>query len=347
MSTHQKKSPYCLNCGEEFFHDESYCPSCGQENKDSRMPLRVFLGDFFSSFLNFDAVFFRTVPVFLARPGLLTLAFNGGRRKSYIHPIKLYLLMSLFYFFVFGLVVPRNALDVTVMSTEGKLTPEAERRLAEIRVSLSEEELVEFDSVVNKGVIQTVKQLWPQSADVLGEEQLDWRTLKLMAIDPSVSDEEFEEVYAGYRYHIGTKFSTSKIRAFIANSGLFISGVARNLPIMMFFLLPFFALILQLLYVRGSFYFVEHLIHGLHLHSFAYLIYGVAISWDFWIDHYSEQVLAIAFLLVSSYAYFSMKKVYEQGKFKTLIKFLLLGTCYLLFLLLGLIIEVYVTLLLF
>ncbi|MGY6523547.1 MAG: DUF3667 domain-containing protein [Mongoliitalea sp.] len=346
MKADDRKLPYCLNCGEEFHQDENFCPSCGQENKDSRMPLVVFIEDFFSTFLNFDTIFLRTAPAFITKPGALTLAFNEGRRKHYIQPIKLYLLMSLFYFFVFGLVIPGNLLDQALMNTVGSFTAGVDGRLAEIRKNLSAQEQLEFDSLINKGALQTIQEIWPQVTDSLNQERVDWRELKLLAIDPDVSDEDFQTAYAKSKFYFDFNFTTSKIRAFIANSNVFINGVARNLPVMMFFILPFFALILQLLYVRGDFYFVEHLIHGLHLHAFAYFLYGLAISWGFIVDHYNEQVLGWAFILVSIYAYFSMKKVYGQGWFKTLLKFLTLGSFYLLFLLLGLIVEIYITLLL-
>ncbi|UJP64705.1 DUF3667 domain-containing protein [Mongoliitalea daihaiensis] len=346
MPADDRKLPYCLNCGEEFHQDENFCPACGQENKDSRMPIFVFLEDFFSTFLNFDTIFIRTVPAFITKPGALTLAFNEGRRRHFIQPIKLYLLMSLFYFFVFGLLIPKDVLDQAMMGSREGSPISMNGQFAEIRENLSEAERVEFDSLINKGALESVQTIWPQLAESINEQRVDWKELKFLAIDPLVSDEEFEEVFINSRFHLQHNLSISKIRAFIANSSFFINGVARNLPVMMFFILPFFALILQLLYVRGGFYFVEHLIHGLHLHAFAYFLYGLAISWGFVVDQYSEQVLGWSFILVSIYAYFSMKKVYGQGWFKTLVKFLFLGLFYLLFLLLGLILEVYITLLL-
>jgi hypothetical protein len=346
MPSDNRKLPYCLNCGEEFHKNENFCPSCGQENKDSKMPLLVFIEDFFSTFLNFDTIFIRTLPAFVSKPGTLTLAFNEGRRKYFIQPIKLYLLMSLFYFFVFGLVIPKNVLDQTMMGMSDDLQIQMNGQLATIRENLADSEKADFDSLISTGKIEILQKNWPQVKESLGDHRVDWRKLKFLAIDPSVSDETFEKAFKESKFHIQHNLSIAKIRSFIANSSFFISGVAQNLPIMMFFILPFFALILQLVYVRGSYYFVEHLVHGLHLHAFAYFIYGLAISWSFIVEHYGEHVLAWSFILVSIYAYFSMKKVYGQGWFKTLLKFLFLGFFYGFFLLLGLVIEIYLTLIL-
>lgn len=346
MSSAQRKLPYCLNCGEEFHTQENFCPSCGQENKDSRMPILVFIEDFFSTFLNFDTIFIRTLPAFITKPGTLTLVFNEGRRRYYIQPIKLYLLMSLFYFFVFGLVIPKNVLDQTMMGVSEDVQIQLNGRLAVIRENLSESDKADFDSLVNAGGVESLQTKWPQVMESFGEHKVDWRKLKFLAIDPSVSDEAFEKAFKESKFNVQHNLGIAKIRSFISNSSFFINGVAQNLPVMMFFILPFFALILQLLYLRGSYYFVEHLVHGLHLHAFAYFLYGFAITWSFIAEQYASHVLSWSFILVSVYAYFSMKKVYGQGWFKTFIKFLSLGFFYVFCLLLGLVVEIYVTLLL-
>lgn len=67
--------------------------------------------EFISSLFNFETVFFRTIPAFLFSPGKLTIEFNEGKRRKYINPIRLYLIASLFYFFVIALVVPNDIVD--------------------------------------------------------------------------------------------------------------------------------------------------------------------------------------------------------------------------------------------
>ena len=166
-------------------------------------------------------------------------------------------------------------------------------------------------------------------------------------MDPNVSDAEFGESIENRIIHMEGFIDIRKQRFFIANSNLFISGVARNLPVMMFLLLPFFALILYLLQFRRGNFFVEHLIHGLHLHSFAYFIYGMAILLLVIFKGLTSSIVLWSFVLVSVYAYFSFKRVYHQGWGKTFFKFFLLGFVYLFILLLGFISEIYITLLLF
>jgi len=106
----------------------------------------------------------------------------------------------------------------------------------------------------------------------------------------------------------------------------------NNLPVMMTFMLPIFALILKLLYVRRKTLYIKHLVHALHLHSFAYLMYGITLLFTAYVtDGYetlNDWILLITFVLVSAYAYMSFMKVYQQGWFKTLAKFNMLGMLY-------------------
>lgn len=103
---------------------------------------------------------------------------------------------------------------------------------------------------------------------------------------------------------------------------------------------------LYLFYIRSDKYYVEHLVQALHLYSMAYLLYGIAILWVVSAGSNSANVVLGAFFLVSLYTYFSIKKVYGQGWVKTLLKFFILGFIYLIFLAIGFVIEIYITLML-
>ena len=52
----------------------------------------------------------------------------------------------------------------------------------------------------------------------------------------------------------------------------FVSALLGDIPKMMFFLLPLFAVSLKLLYLRTKRLYVEHLIFLLHVHAFAFLL---------------------------------------------------------------------------
>lgn len=337
-----RKLNHCLNCGEDFQNNENYCPTCGQENKDKRVSLGLFISDFISNYLNFDTTFFKTIPVFLFKPGKLTNEYNEGRRRKYIQPIRLYLIFSLFYFFIFGWVIPKNFLDDVMNGSLANLIE---------KDSLKENPQLKDVDPEDRAVLDSLFSSYGQVNQKLSTSDTTtrtygWKELKILAIDPEVDNDQFNAALQNSSFTIINRISIGKKRAFIANSSLFISGVARNLPLMMFVLLPFFALILKLLYFRHEKYYVEHLIHGLNLHSFAYFIYGLTILWVVYIEWKAGSIIFGGFLLVTVYAYFSLKRVYNQGWFKTFFKFTLLGSVYFNLLILGLLGESYITLLL-
>ncbi len=101
MPTQLPPKTICLNCNYEVKTENKYCPSCGQENANKRISLRLLLQDAISTAFNFESRVFKTIPLFLFYPGRLTNEFLDGKRVRYMHPFKIYLLSSLLFFFVF------------------------------------------------------------------------------------------------------------------------------------------------------------------------------------------------------------------------------------------------------
>ena len=63
------------------------------------------------------------------------------------------------------------------------------------------------------------------------------------------------------------RIALQRVKVERSDERYFAGHVIKKLPIMMFLLLPLFALLLKLLYVRQKKLYIIHLIHALHLHS--------------------------------------------------------------------------------
>jgi hypothetical protein len=356
-----RKLDECLNCGKELSESDNFCSNCGQENKNQNVSILRFVQDFISNYLNFETVFFQTLPAFIFYPGKLTNTFNEGKRRKYIHPIRLYLISSLFYFFVAALAIPKDVLD-RFMS--GDLTPEQINEDTGGMVKLNLEAGKTLDSLNKSGELdglsqlglnldstqmnfQNVEGLNKTVEDSINRGKRDWREIRKLAVDLEVSDSAFDTAISKTSFNIFPVLDSEQKRRFVANSGLFISSAVQNLPIMMFILLPFFAFLLWILYIRSKKYYVEHLIHGLHLHSFAYIIYGLGILWIFETEIGIAPVYFICFAGVTTYAYLSLMNVSKQGWFKTLIKFWTLGLFYIIALAMAATLELYISLITF
>ena len=103
MIYRRRKHSECLNCRAKLDSVYNYCPLCGQENTDNKVNFKTLVVDFFNNYLSLDSRFGKSFKPFLLKPGLLTNEFIVGHRVSFMHPIRLYLVMSLFYFFVISL----------------------------------------------------------------------------------------------------------------------------------------------------------------------------------------------------------------------------------------------------
>ena len=120
---HRRKDNHCLNCNLRVESIYNYCPQCGQENTNNKVSVLELLKDLYDDYLTFDSRFFRSLKPFILQPGALTNAFNEGHRIKYVHPVRFYLLISLFYFFVFTHVfdfenLPFNKLGHTISQAD-------------------------------------------------------------------------------------------------------------------------------------------------------------------------------------------------------------------------------------
>jgi len=98
MSGHYRKEKNCLNCGHQVeFH---YCSSCGQPNLELREPFWHFIGHSIAHYFHFESKFWQTLVPLLTKPGQLTLDYLAGKRARYIHPVSLYIFISIVYFLI-------------------------------------------------------------------------------------------------------------------------------------------------------------------------------------------------------------------------------------------------------
>ena len=104
-----KKKKLCPNCENSFNVDYDFCPHCGQKNKDIKLGFKYLISDFLSGSLNIDSKFFKTFRYLLFRPAFLSQEFIKGKYNSYLSPIRMYLLVSLVYFFILSVTTSESS----------------------------------------------------------------------------------------------------------------------------------------------------------------------------------------------------------------------------------------------
>ena len=96
-------------------------------------------------------------------------------------------------------------------------------------------------------------------------------------------------------------------------------------PTLMFLLLPIFALVLKLLYLRRGRYYAEHFVFLLHVHSFVFVLATLMLLVRKYVAGWLE-LLLVGWILV--YIFLALRRVYGQGRLKTFVKYWILGWMY-------------------
>ncbi len=110
MSIHKKrrKVEICHNCHTILSLENNFCPHCGQENHDLKVPLGHLAFEVFEGFTHFDTKFYNTMRAIFTSPGKITKDFLEGRRGRYVPPVRLYFLISFVFFLGLGSIVDRE-----------------------------------------------------------------------------------------------------------------------------------------------------------------------------------------------------------------------------------------------
>jgi hypothetical protein len=98
MKKHYRHDKNCLNCGAEL--QGHFCHQCGQENLEVKEPFWHFFSHSISHYFHFDDKFFSTIRPLLTQPGYLTQQYLEGKRTRFLHPVSMYIFVSIVYFLV-------------------------------------------------------------------------------------------------------------------------------------------------------------------------------------------------------------------------------------------------------
>lgn len=378
----RRKSNGCLNCGSQLDSVYNYCPLCGQENTDNNISFGQLMADFFSNYFALDSRFTHSIKPFFIKPGYLTNKFNVGERMSYANPIRLYLIVSLFFFFIFSGVgkkmisddnggvivstsnsadnVPSSIGDIDSLNIQEldilknkmgfgfkpviKSLPKKDKKkiIDKIGVEAAAKYHIEPKDTVSQ---KKKKKSNEFDDDFLSDSKFNWDLFEdELKKNKDITDQQvYDSIYIGNASDLEQMVARQRVKVERTELEYFVGYALKNLPIMMFLLLPIFALILKLLYIRRKVLYIRHLVHALHLHAFAYLTYGITLLITFYLidggdsssaNDASDLINFFSFVLVSTYAYISFLKVYKQHWFKTLIKFNIHGMLYATFLML-------------
>ena len=337
----------CLNCHQKLPTAAVFCPNCGQKATTGLISLKEFLQNFLDNVFNLDSRIVQTLK-WLCIPAKLTKEYFKGKHKTYYHPIRLYLVLSLIFFATLNFIARMDDMMNFNIGDGGNLEETMAKEAHKIafleEIDTLSEQIILFQNPTTKAALDSLKirlaeDLEKDSFNItLGGVEKNFDYLDIVTLDGKELVEKYE--IEGFWNQILTK----QVIHFVHDQSSFGRQLMNNFPLMLLAMMPFLALFMKLLYVRKKRFYVEHLVLNFHHHSFAFLL----LTGLFLIpDAYREYFILPVVIAIFVFLYFTMKRYYEQGYAKTFFKFVLFNFFYLFSFLVVLFITFIISFLLF
>jgi hypothetical protein len=325
---------HCANCGAPL--EGAFCHACGQGVRSMIRPLHDIAGDVLDMVFNIDGRVLHTLPPLFARPGCLTLEYFAGRRTRYVAPFRLMFWLCLLAFFVSAMAfgdaamfdnaagTPRTA----VVNDKASTPPATSRTVGNAPAAAA---------APASGAVTPRQRPSDAQSDALSRIATGRDPVPSIRWLPDFANRRLQDMGERLKANVsalssGDQASQRQTMARIQ------AGVFSVLPQTMIVLIPLFALLLKGVYLFRRRLYMEHLIVALHSHAFLFLclLLGVgahllsiwltphaawlggplrALQWGLWL-------WAPVYLLIMQ------KRVYAQGWPMTVLKYAVVGWCY-------------------
>lgn len=363
---------HCENCGAVLLGETCY--NCGQPTKGLIRQFSAIIGDFADTVLNIDSRIIHTVGPLLFKPGFLSLEYFAGRRVRYVSPVRLLVFIAVITFLFAQWLTPdlqvsSNGDGPVVFDTDSSEF-DRDSTVADV-LKRRDAALAEIDQAVRRSPeVPGLSVTLSQSKDEV-RAAADRRIAQLQGTGKSTkppessASKEPEMNFDGQPWdpvkhplqvswlpasgnsllNKGVGRAKKNIMRVRQDPNLLKSAIFSTAPTTLFILVPVFALLLKILYLFKRRLYMEHVIVALHSHAFLCLnvllliVNGNLQDWlapksgllhsGFGIIEFALAVWMPVYLLLMQ------KRVYGQGWLMTVIKYSLLGFCYLILLSFG------------
>ncbi len=316
--------PACRNCGAAA--PGHYCPACGQETALALPAAGAFLREAAGRYVALDGRLARTLAHLAFRPGFLTREYFAGRRRRYIRPARLFLVLAIALFAVLRLASEASPGGAFVFD-DGDAASDASGDSAPTASVDTPAKPSVATAPTSPGGRAPVKAAATGDGGEVGLTDLGipWK-LRL--------DDEFRGTVVGPEGRVRDRLQHRLDRFNRMNrqerAEELLAAVLRYGPYALVALLPGFALLLQIAYSgRAGRYparprrYAEHLVFGAHNHAFVCLalIVVVASPWGV--------LSAAAWVWLVFYLFRSLKVVYGGRTSGVLVRGALIALVYL------------------
>jgi hypothetical protein len=373
----QVKGLDCLNCGQPLTGNENFCSYCGQKNSIKKLSFGVFISNIFSGFFSYDSRFWITFIPLLTKPGKVSKEYIGGKRARFVNPFQLYLNVSIIFFIILGLsnrFSESTAFNgvIKIGQDIDSISQVEQEKIDSIAANVKDEliKTIPNDSANQKvykgidGVLNLIGNQKHLQDSTSSKEEYAYH-IKNDTIGKINLSEKIQDFYnyhkkhkkypasqaldsLGYKKSFWNKFyyssiinSYKNIEQIQEDSNSVTEKLLSKISIVLFIFLPIFTLFLKLIYIRRNYTYMEHLVFVFHTQTVFFLLLSIFYLLNFFIELSNFEWIFIFLFLI--YLYKALRCFYGQGRFKTLIKFMMLNSFYMFLAVIGLIITAMAT----
>lgn len=341
MSNSERRQ-YCLNCNLPYpegsnLDKEFFCGNCGQSTKESRLSFGRLIKDAISNVFNLDS---RLIHTFrdIIYPSKLTQAYIEGKRKYYVNPARL------FIFMLIGLITLALSIIKIENSAMGadQIYSKAERSklLDEYSNMIDTLNIEGHEEIVNSIKSNLFKKARSLKTDTLGKNGPVLFNLGKPIESFGISSYDGvhltqKELFEKYKVEgFWDKINVGQYIRVVTNPVGGIKYAIKNLTWAVFITVLLMSFFMKLLYIRSQYYLVEHVVLILNSHSLLFLVAALIIilleclSLGDRAGVVTLIVSLFSFVSIIVIQYLTLKKYYQQGYFKTLLKQIMINSAY-------------------
>jgi hypothetical protein len=342
---------HCRDCGAPI--SGNYCAACGQETRIETPTVRQFLHELVDQYVAVEGKLGRTLRVLLVQPGQLTLDYLEGRRQRYVRPLKLYLSVSVVFFGLLG-IVPDYLNPIVKVDPEAE--KEAQQALAEAQADADDDD----DAAAKPGAgapaagnsapaannsapaaaappAPAADGSAPPTATNPSAEAADLKQQIANEINAAIKSGDDKNLGKDIKRTVDEQIKkseaargglASKAKGFASlpakqQSRLLRAKLADDAPYAMFFLLPYFALLLSWLYRKNGLRYGAHLLFSVHLHCFVFTLLLLGFL------PLPSLLRTALWMGIAAYVFLALRRVYGGGWKRTVWREALLAGFYL------------------
>ena len=343
----------CENCDTAL--QGHYCHHCGQSAHNPLKHVGHAIEEVSESFWHLDGRIFRTLRD-LWVPGRIALNYLKGRRVGYVQPLWLFVILTLFTFFIGKMFVHVDDFSVGASgdSLFGKATTaEQVEAVRAKQLALIDQQASTTNTgnagfaiaraAVNAAAAQRRAELGAPTDTPAPPADDNHGTFFNYSINGKPWDADTNPIvlaglpqFANNWLNRRLKNGNANIQRMGGKTDLYMQAILTALPGALFFLMPVFALVLRIAYIPRSMGYLEHLVVALYSHCWLMMV----VLATFLVASISNAlasplvatlglwITALLWLAVPVYLLWMQQRVYGGNKLLTVLRYTLIGGVY-------------------